>query len=123
MYYNTTNETGQELKQRHKKSQSQEDYIFELFKIHKAMTADDVCGMVMKKYEQEHIDFINDCMYVEPPPGSVKKETRKLIIKARCINTDVRRSITDLASAGKIEKSTEKRRGSSGRNNYVYFLI
>lgn len=97
MYYNTTNETGNDLKESRSKASTQDNDILEYF----------------KKNE-------------ECSPSQVWKELREKELDRDGVTTmpltSVRRSITNLTKKGYLEKTTNKRKGIYGKPEYIWKL-
>ena len=90
MYYNTTNETGETLDQLWQKCENQQQFVYELFCLQKAMTASEAWKL-----------YPDDIEYQTPL-------------------TSIRRAITDLMNEGKLVKTEIKKTGIYGKPEYVY---
>lgn len=91
-FYNTTNESGEQLELFTQKAMKQEDKVMLLFKEKYALTAYECYQLYLLKYE------------VNTPL------------------TSIRRAITNLACKGKLDMMASKRTGGYGRDNYIYQL-
>ena len=90
-HYNTTNESGQVLKDSKKKALTQQERILRYFKTFhflKHETPDSVC---------------------------------KYVFNNRVPITSVRRAMTNLTDAGLLEKTNTKRPGRYGKDNYCWY--
>jgi len=98
VYFNTTNETGEELKKAQEKSIEQNDVVL----------------------------YYYWCRAFFPPilgaTPSKCHETLCRILKKEIPITSIRRSITNLTKQGKLVKTDEKRVGPHGRKEYVWRL-
>ena len=92
-FYNTTNESGEQLELFTKKASTQEEKIMIIFKEHYQLTAHQCYELYLLKHE------INTPL------------------------TSIRRAMTNLASKGKLEMTEKKIEGAYGRDNYIYKLI
>lgn len=94
-YFNTTRETGRELKKACEKVENQDIRVFSI--VYDAKEKGVTSGEVYSKF----VKMANH--YALVPPIS-----------------SIRRSLSTLTERGVIEKTVEKRIGIYGRNNYVY---
>jgi hypothetical protein len=90
MYHNTTNEIGVTLNDYSIKAENQNDAVLELFQKHAKLSP----SMALSKYRL----------------GTGKNPPL----------TSIRRAITDLTKAGKLEMTSEKMKGSYGRDEYFW---
>lgn len=93
MYHNTTNEVGSNLVSYDFTAQKQSDAVLDLFKIWKRLSPSHC-----------HLKYISG--------GKVNTPL-----------TSIRRSITDLTKEGKLEMTSEKMKGSYGRNEYIWKIV
>ena len=91
-YYNTTNEKGEALNKAWTKTDSQKNFIYELFVQCKALTA-------------------SECWKLYP--DSIDYQTPL---------TSIRRAMTDLTIEGKLIKTDIKKQGIYNRPEYVYSI-
>ena len=91
-FYNTTNESGDQLELFTQKAMNQEDKVMLIFKQHYRLTAYECYQLYLLKYE------------VNTPL------------------TSIRRSITNLTNKGSLAMANVKKVGGYGRANYVYKL-
>ena len=93
MHYNTTNETGEVLKQYSRKARNQEEVVLEIFKKYRRLTASECHAFFMRYTTVFGVPL-----------------------------TSIRRSITDLTKAGKLLKTGVKKEGQFGRSEYVWMI-
>ena len=91
-FYNTTNESGEQLELFTQKAMKQEDKVMLLFREKYALTAYQCYSFFIVRYE---------------PNVPL---------------TSIRRAMTNLASKGKLDMTSEKEVGGYGRDNYYYKL-
>jgi len=91
-FYNTTNESGEQLELFTQKAMKQEDKVMLIFKEKYALTAYQCYQLYLLKYE------------VNTPL------------------TSIRRAITNLTNKGKLDMTVNKQVGGYGRDNYIYKL-
>jgi hypothetical protein len=91
-FYNTTNESGEQLELFTQKAMKQEDKVMLLFKEKYALTAYQCYSFFIIRYES-NIPL-----------------------------TSIRRAITNLTNKGKLRITRNKQVGGYGRDNYVYKL-
>jgi len=94
MYYNTTNEVGEDLIFYELKATKQKDAVLELFQIHKKLSP----SQCLRKYQIK--------------TGKVKTPI-----------TSIRRAITDLTNEGSLCETPEKMYGEYGRNEHFWKLV
>lgn len=97
MYYNTTNEIGNDLKESRSKANTQDNDILEYFKKNEECSP----SQVWKVLREKELD--KDGVTTMPL-------------------TSVRRSITNLTKKGYLEKTTDKRKGIYGKPEYIWRL-
>ena len=92
-FYNTTNESGEQLELFTQKAMKQEDKVMLLFREKYVLTAYQCYSFFIVRYE------------------------------SNVPLTSIRRAMTNLASKGKLEMTEKKIEGAYGRDNYIYKLI
>ena len=91
-FYNTTNESGTQLKKNIRQAVKQDDLILNFFKKH-------------------------------PDKEYTPLEIWQAVFDEATPITSVRRSITNLTKADKLEETDIKREGAHGRSNYCWRLL
>ena len=126
-YYNTTNETGETLAKARSKAQTQDEYVLSILGRHHPMgyTSDEVFRLVRSKKDSWLSDEIANAM---PKRSSRTAYAIKDFIlqrdKENAVSLiSIRRSITNLTKQGLLRKTERKRKGQSGRNQYVYEIV
>ena len=93
MYYNTTHETSDKLKRLVNQASSQQRAVLAIFK-HRGMLSASLCHSIYMRAADRYTPL-----------------------------TSIRRAITDLTKAGKLEKTSEKVEGYYGRDEYIYKFV
>lgn len=96
MYYNTTNQTGKTLTSNWDNSKTQEELIMDFF------------GRLKERYRGAFT-------YATPDQVCEAFDNRFPI-------TSIRRAMSDLTMAGKLQKTTIQRKGRYGKMNYCWKL-
>ena len=95
MYYNTNNETGNDLKKAQKKTISQDQFILGIF----------------NTWRKDN--------------GMTPSEIEHILVDSYDVNwplTSIRRSISTLTDSGKLTKTNELRKGKYNKNEHVWKL-
>jgi hypothetical protein len=91
-YYNTNKETGDTLNSSRAKARTQEDKILTIFKVYRQLSASQSFAKFTSLHDSERATPI----------------------------TSIRRAITNLCKAGKLEKTADMIKGLYGKNEHIY---
>ena len=97
-FFNTTNESGKELKKAKEKAGKQNKLVLKVFD------------------SEARFGFNTGCTASDVLSAQIIRETGAPI-------TSIRRAISTLTDEGKLKKTEEKRMGPHGRNEYVWRLV
>ena len=117
-YYNTTSIKGSDLAAAHKQCGRQEEYVLGIFKDYGqiGLTVSETEEIILEGKRPDLIKRVNQLRDYNADTNDiiecVKHDTN--------LKSSVGRSITNLMNDGHLKKTDRKRRGVSGRKNYVY---